>query len=627
MRKNIDMNKVARVIGSLRHGKPLRQLISRKSEVNLQRLAVVRPGQTKAFIKTLARLDQIAMPIDKLVVPAVLAEVQNKKALKPLRQMGVVGRLVCENGGVLDLRKLGLRNELGYIDLTPKYKPLQLADYRAIMKDSRHRLEIDHSLGDLFLFKAVLRLRIDLYVAGAERSKALARGEQPGMPPDFVALKEFIDQLTQTFPFGTTTERLQNKSDLHIASLLLDRQNNPAADAKLTSLFDDIEKIVSREIVERTRVSPKVTKVAHQAKGCWTITTSGFRQTGLGLKQKGPVTRQVRTPELLSMIQHQVDSIAAERESNLQTMAQLAFLKFRFPDYWDKLFEIHLKFTHYDALKKDKATCEMEGALELARVWTGPADRLARSLLTLAEIDLAQRDNELAAQQQRLTAVKQETEQAIGSRLGNFVGEMTDRLTATNLLYDPSITRITIDRLGRYLGSFLRGKMREEWLRSAKSRMTGTLRLTSLLLDQLQVKLQLLQSLNGARAAYSARRTEIWRRQTDTATRAEEIVRLDGETLATVRTTLAQVTAVNADIQRQLTTAVRLIMRVDHDFLNRAGEVITLDEYFAQRGGVLSQVNGLFSDRVRAVGFGKRALGIVLRRDAQLMGLDYEELT
>jgi hypothetical protein len=599
--------RIAQVIDQLRHGRTARQLISRESEANLKKLALMRPDQAIAFFRTLTRLDRLALPIEKIVVPAVLAEVQNRDVQRQLARMGFVGNLVCSNNGVLDLRKAGLKNELGYIDLTPKYQPLTLADYREIMAASMTRLQNDREMGNLFLFKSILRLRIELYIAGAERSKALARGENPGMTPDFVALKEFIDHLAKTFPFGTVTERQQVKEDLEIAAVLLGRMNNPAADAKLTGLFNDLEKIVSREVVERTRIKPKGMKVTYEGKGNWKVSTTGFRQTELGLMRKNQVFSKVRTPELLSMIDHILESIAAERDKNGSLMAQIAFVKYRYPDLWDKLFELHLQFTEYDSSKKEKATAEMEGALELARVGTEPALRTAKSLLTLAENDLEVRVNELRAQHEVFTALHARVEEELGRRLGDF---------------DQAAVKKTEDRLGAYLGTFLKGEIREDWLRRAKSRVVGVKHALQKIRGRIAQKQHFIELTNLIRDNYRTEREQIWRSRVGPANKREQLEQLKKVALEGIKSNLTVIERINFDIRNGLTNAAAHLLLMKADFANRREKVLDPDD--VRRSAPVFPL--MEKELVAALDAEGNVLGKSYRWEAQAMGLRFREI-
>jgi len=615
--------RVGRVIDLLRHGKPARALISRESEANLKRLALLRPEMTREFIKTLVRLDRLALPIEKLVVPAVLAEVQNQKVLQELRSMGFVGNLICANDGVLDLRKAGLKQELGFIDLTPKYQPLQLADFRRIMDDALPKMKGDQMLATLFLFKAVMRLRIDLFVAGEERSKLVKRGEKPGLTPAFIALQEFCGRLAADFPFGRTTERQQLKEGIEIAAVLIGLQNNPAAEAKLTSVFDSLETVLTRQIVERTAARPKEVKIEYRNKGLWQVRTSGFRRTELGLKQKDKVVSEVRTPELLSMLGHIRESIEEERTENFLTMMDVAALKQHYPDRWDRLFELYLSFSAFNAAKKEKARSEMEGALELARVGTDQALRMAKSLLSLAENDLEARNEELAAQHWRFVTLEREVEEKIGRQLADFAGQVVAEIVRPEMLFDLETVFKVEARLGAYMGTFLRGELREDWLRRAKSRVVGVKQALQRVRGRLEQKQHFLQLTNEIRLNFQVERGQIWEARTSLATKKKELARLRREVLGLVGKNLETIAKINAELQVGLSNAARYLVLMNADFANRHERTVEPKEVQAQAPAFPA----LASELVETLGTDGEVLGRAFRREAVAMGLRFREIS
>lgn len=615
--------RIAQVLDLLRQGRPVRALISKGSAANLKQLALMRPDQALAFFKTLTRLNRLALPIEKIVVPAVLAETQNKDVQRQLARMGFVGRLVCENNGILDLRKAGLKQELGLIDLTPKYQPLQLADFRRIMDDALPKMKGDQLLATLFLFKAVMRLRIDLFVAGEERSKLVKSGEKPGLTPAFVALKEFCDRLAVDFPFGRTTDRQQLKEGIEIAAVLIGLQNNPAAEAKLTSVFDSLENILTRQIVERTAARPREVKIDYQKKGVWLVRTTGFRRTELGLKQKDKVVSEVRTPELLSMLGHIRESIEEEQMENSLTMMEVAALKQHYPDRWDRLFELYLGFTAFNAAKKEKARSEMEGALELARVGTDQALRMAKSLLSLAENDLAARNEELSAQHWRFVTLEREVEEKIGRQLADFAGQVVAEIVRPEMLFDLETVFKVEARLGAYMGTFLRGELREDWLRRAKSRVVGVKQALQRVRGRLEQKQHFLQLTNEIRLSYQGERAQIWEARTSLETKKKELARLRREVLGLVGKNLETIAKINAELQVGLSNAARYLVLMNADFANRHERTIEPKEVQAQAPAFPA----LTGELVETLGTDGEVLGRAFRREAVVMGLRFREIS
>jgi len=59
---------IRKVLDKLRRDRRLRSVISRGSELNLRHLSYLHPNATRAFLKGLAGLDRLAIPIEGIVV-------------------------------------------------------------------------------------------------------------------------------------------------------------------------------------------------------------------------------------------------------------------------------------------------------------------------------------------------------------------------------------------------------------------------------------------------------------------------------------------------------------------------------------------------------------------------------
>jgi hypothetical protein len=617
---------VRRVMDILRGERPLEELITAESENRLSTLLPEFPGETRAFLKALLSLHHRGVLLNRIVIPENLSDHQNRAVLKRLGSVEFLSGLIEE--GVLDLRKAGLKNKPSYIDLTPSRKPATLEDYRAILIGSVSEFQRDPELGNLFLFKAVLKTRIDLYVAGEARSAALKKGQDPAVVPDFKRLMDFLGFLLEKFPFGTIGERQQMREGIEIASMLLAKNNNPAADAKLSSVFDHIERVLTQQIIERTRiktVSPQ--KITYVGRGVWKILTAGYRQTPSGIMRKERVESKVHTPELLSKLQHVIDSTRQESDQNAQFSAQLEFIKARLPGYFDKLFDLHDRFKDFDAIRKEKVYTELEGALELVRVGSDQARRLAVSLINLAENDIELRQQEIARQRERYEALKNETEAQIGEKVIDFARLIASELADDAVLFDPAAIAKVERKLGGYLGSFLRGTIREDWLRCIKSRVVGTKNALAQVKAKLSEKIKLMEGKKSLRAEFERRWKEIWASSESREEKGRRLGQLRAESLGAMRDLISQVNKLNGEMIDALRKAAKHILsvRIDHD--NRHEEITNAEQFFLENAFLLAPFDRMNRPQVEAVGKRGEKLGRLSRKEAEIMGLNYEELS
>jgi hypothetical protein len=618
---------VRRVLEILRGDREIRDLISSESEENLVNLALNFHNETRAFLRNLLSLKKEDRP-SKIIVPGNLGWPHNIWILKKLGADREFLLSLKDEAGVLDLRKAGLKNAVPYIDLTPSRKPATLEDYRAILIGSVSEFQRDPALGNLFLFKAILKTRSDLYVAGEARSAALKKGQDPAVVPDFKRLMDFLGLLLEKFPFGTIGERQQMREGIEVASMLLAKNNNPAADAKLSSVFDHIERVLTRQIIERTRiktVSPQ--KITYVGRGVWKILTTGYRRTPSGMMRKERVESKVRTPELLSKLQHVIDSTRQESDQNAQFSAQLEFIKARLPGYFDKLFDLHDRFKDFDAIRKEKVYTELEGTLQLVRVGSEQALRLAVSLINLAENDIELRQEEIGRQRERYEALKNETEAQIGEKVIDFAMLIASGLADDAVLFDPAAIAKAEKRLGGYLGSFLKGTIREDWLRRIKSRVVGTKNALAQVKAKLSEKIKLMEGKKSLRAEFERRWKEIWASSESREEKGRRLGQLRAESLGAMRDLISQVNKLNDEMIDALRKAAKHILsvRIDHD--NRHEEVTNAEQFFLENAFLLAPFDRMNRPQVEAVGKRGEKLGRLSRKEAEIMGLNYEELS
>jgi len=584
---------VRRVIDSLRMGRPLRSFITRRSELAMRAQALIQPNEARAFQKALLRLHHLAVPIDKLIVPKKLSELQNRKLFQQLSRTGNLFQQISE-GGILDLRTAGLKMKLGHIDRSPSFNPLTIEDYREILAQHVGEFRRDSELANLFLYKALLRARIDLYRAGEQRSAQKAKGKPVRMTPAIQRVKDFLDLIANDFPFGTTTERTVIKDGFEIASLMLSKLNNTAANTALAARTGALGKMLDRQMLERVTGARRQRgwKIKYQGSGIWVIAQTGYRKTSTGILRKKVVRNHVPTAKILSMLQHEIDSITCELGKNYKTLMKLALIKHSFPENWDTLFEINLEFANYRSLIKEKAGIEIEGALELASV-RNPNEqpiRLAKALLALAEMDIEQRQEELIAQRERFVVLAKQTEDKIGKQLDKFVDSIGQALTNQETTRQPAVLEKIGQRLGGALGTIFQGEMREPWLAKAKSRVVGLKKGLADVVKLVSRKEELINEVNLERVRFLR----------------DEIPRT--EAISKVQQHLTDISQLNDQI----------ISRI-----SRGAEYFMVNE--AKVDLIRSWANDLVRVRSRQ---GDTVLGEVLRADAQAMGLEnIEEIT
>lgn len=605
-----------------------RDLMSKGSEANFLRFARLQPQLARLFLK---QLNVLGDRVRSVVWPAGLCDLQNRQNVAelladPVRMAGMINEK-----GALDLRGIGLKRVAQTIDLSPKAlaRSATLEEYQEVLGIARPLLESDHELGNLFLFKALLRARIDLYAAGARRSAAIQRGEELDLAKDILRVKNFLDHLAANFPFGRTGQRQKIKDDLAIASYLLDIGNNTAANTKMVGLFNYIAKILSSDLASRLSRSSRARgwKVRYIGKGSWEVATTGYRRSEAGLMRKESRVQHVRTPELLSMLDHVISSIQDERSINEEYLTELAEVRRELPEGWGRLYEVALRFTRYEDLKKGKAAVELEGALQLIQILSGQSLRLADSLIALAAGDIEFRQTDLDGQLARFQALLPEVEEKFGRELRIFAISVCNATNCSVAVQDVDYYEKLDDRLGAYLGTFLKGELREPWLRRVKSRVVGIKKHLRKVRAEVQRRQHFVELTLGMREQYAIDRGQIWQSGLSNGERLAAIGELRQNILATVRANLNVINEINEQIVAELRKAAAFILQVNLDHLNRHGEVQDKEAFLAEQTAFLSGFDVMLRDRVEVIDSGAASLGQVWRQDAQLLGLNFRELS
>ena len=439
------------------------------SRANLENLAKLHPRETGEL---LARLRQTSGKIESIIVPAGLSR---------------EGLSFSFNKGVVRFRNDRSRGQKEILG----YRPRLLAEFVSILDQEKNNFASDPEYAALFLYKIVLRTRLELYKAGEERSAV----KKLGLPVAAVPFQEIIELLSyfrDNFPFNIERDK---ESLARAVACLSGRGNNVAADTILQYLTERLVKRLGEQMVERLRrVRPaqgwKIT--SSKEGGGWVINQVGYRQTAGGVLRRESIPHRVSTAKLLSMIDHELEKISQEQEENESHMERIKRIESDPLGYWSELLDLHERFDSFFAWHKDKACVELETALHVTLVGSDQAIRLAQSMLGVARETLLKRQDVLRSQAARMQKVKEGAEKMLVDKLMRFALSIVDDLADPRSLTDPIWLGRIDRRLGGFLGTFLREEMREPWLKGSKSRIYGLKRALPKLSDQ---------SLTGAQKA------------------------------------------------------------------------------------------------------------------------------
>lgn len=249
---------------------------------------------------------------------------------------------------------------------------------------------------------------------------------------------------------------------------------------------------------------------------------------------------------------------------------------------------------------------------------------LARSLLSLARDDLFQRQNVTLPYQKAVwTAMGKDAEDKIGQMLGDFAQQIAAELLAPNTFLDPEGIDRLPPRLWGYTTTFLKGQMREKWLRRAKSRVVGLAKDLPNIRKKLEQKKELMDSAKGLRTYFEEEYNKIWKGGGTKELKLARARRLREETLGALREKLKAITAVNAEIKEKLRKGAITILSMGLDHANRQGEAVSKKDFFARYAGLLAKFDELGGPWVEVLDSWGGVLGQALKSDADYMQLRY----
>ncbi|OGB89701.1 hypothetical protein A2625_06210 [candidate division WOR-1 bacterium RIFCSPHIGHO2_01_FULL_53_15] len=513
------------MIERIRHGRPLREVITRKSQLNLEFVASFRPTEARAFLKNILRLDHLAIPIERIAIPQNLGKFENLDVLQELGRTRFVVALMDRAGG-LDARQAGLRNKPGYRDLTPKYQ--------------------FHSPADL-----------ELMLADASAAARLLDG------------------------------RLEKGSG--------------------------------------TNNSPLKLEPASGRPGAWQIRQKVYRRTASGEIREEIEGRRVATGRITAMLRHEIESIEEEIEKNIGFLLALSKAAAAPAEvHWDELFDLYLEFTGFLVPRKRKAAIEIEWALQLLPVGTDDALRQAGYLLRQAVEDIGLRQRDLLVQKDRITFLKTEAGQRISGELRKFAEETCSALASHDVLTEPERLRKIYRNLGIFLGTFLRGEMREPWLQRAKSRVYGLKKILPAMIVIVNERNAMIDNVNKLRIQYQAWWREAAAGPGSAAAIEARIAKKEGEVLSSVKEALELLRELSDRLIGGLRKGGEHILRLENDLTFGAeGKRMSAEIMDVVLHDKLARFDRL-KDYVSAWGKKGEPLGRALRVDALKMGLIFK---
>ena len=425
--------------------------ITDRSRANLENLAQLHPQEIEKAIEGLRKSGE---RIEKIVVPSGLAGPALAFSFKE---------------GVARLGKEAAQN--GTVKVLP-YKPQPLADLITSFEKEKKAFARDPEYASLFLYKAILRFRVELYKVGEERSAGKKQGRPPAADP-FQEIHQVLSYFIGKFPFGVE----RDKESLQKAVDCLQKGNNVAADTSLQYLTSRLVKQLDELMVKRLRSTRpaqnwKLSLIEKgENKGNWIINQVGYRLTPSGVLRRESIPHLVSTAKLLSMIDHEQKKISQELEDNKAYLEKIRMIASDPLGQWSELLELHERFTSFFAWHKDKACVELEAALHVTLVGSDQAVRLAQDLLGVAEETLALRQEVLVKQAKRIGELKREAEKKIIDHLMAFAVSIVNNLADKRALTNARWLGLIEVKLDGFLKTFLRDEMREPWLTRCKGRV------------------------------------------------------------------------------------------------------------------------------------------------------------
>ena len=438
---------IGRVIDRLRRGSRRRGLITLQSERNLANLASVHPGYTRDLLRTLRGFDFLAIPVEKIIVPRRLAEVQNREVLPQLGRVGFVMQLLDANG-VLDLRRAGIKNQLGHIDYRETFEDHQiLQELRASFEGKNLEvIQRDREINNLTLYHNLWMVRVLLYKIALQKAVAIAEENITALAETRAIIANiggFLHEMVAGFPIVLEGAR----DRVSRAAELLDQFNDPAASATLVAITERLEREIG--VVEKARVSRQrqsgrraprnviEEELVHLAQrryrltispnGNWVLPQAGFRRVGPVL-QRQVIDHRVEPDAVVRREQHIIDSITERIAINADAIATFRGVielletdgEIDYEFVASSLARCLLSYEKGRVRTKFKTRLMLKLALELVKTAALCHEQVAEerlrsfasSMLSLAEPQLVVLNNNLGGQLRRIS-VRQHLEMAI----------------------------------------------------------------------------------------------------------------------------------------------------------------------------------------------------------------------
>lgn len=537
------------------------------------------------------------VPIQRFIVPEATAYGYNRSRLQSFNAKGLDHlKEIIQEKGKLNLNKASLipKPKIPTLDseienagkVAAEIKAAEVAlvkasaDKASKVKAAKAELRKSEELANLVLFRIVMAARIELYIIGEEKSAAKVDEDKNAYDEKLFAMRELaskLGDLLSVFPFKEIEEHphIEWKERLIRARDQIAKGNNTSADNSLGSLTKLVLEVLKEQEVERVKVEKKrkstqgfsvrggKVRIINDLRGDCVINSQGYINSANDVLHRAMIKHNVSNKKILSMIQHEIDSITNEKQRNSAYILGLEIIKNDPSGMKEKLYELCAVLTRVQDLGKKKALAEIWGAYELSNIKKDQALKLSSSLISMAIDDLRSRNEVLEVQGKSLADLKHQTEKILGELLIKKAREWANyfargpRLNAERL-------GIIRKRFGVYLGTLLGPKkedLREEWMRQARGHVTGALRMASnlykLISELERLKTQLLDPFspwNNLNEASSAALKEMADRQyKGIQKRMDEI----------------QKELMKERNQQPTIKMARLMLRIEFDFENR----------------------------------------------------------
>jgi len=499
---------VRRVLNAFRGPRPLRQVITRESELNLRMLSEVFPNQTRALLKNLLFLKQMEGTPQKLVVPDQLYSHVNREILsRAARDLNYLLKLIDEDG-VADLRRGGMhRPDLTrVIDLTPVIKKPTFTEQLSIINRAKPKLVEEQrygrsEIGDQLLFQTLIVAQVELYYAGEARSKAIRSedlAERRTADRDLGLVQMKFEDLLKFFPFFMEHQK-QYRGKLETACQQLRDKNSTGAYATLLGLTGKISQRMQAQEearmesyrlgLEKSLLEGKI-RITNRRSGKFAVTRTAYERDEFGLIHS--VLREYEYDSMhafLRSFDHETATIneqVAKLKGKVSELRQIAADPLA---SYDRLLELslgqeegekNLTRDHYlslSVLKKRKAMMTLWGAERLTGISNDQARALAASLVSVAAWDYENRITEHLAQLDHIPRQVSFAAGLVQDLLVEFTSNVARYFMKRSSL-SPEKLRIVLNKLGKYFSTYFKvpkGHETYPWIRQARSNLNGLL--------------------------------------------------------------------------------------------------------------------------------------------------------